>query len=64
MIARKILKKDFETYNDYEIKAISGKNMTLRFKDGKLSINDAQILRAEPAGYDGVIYIIDKVFIP
>jgi uncharacterized surface protein with fasciclin (FAS1) repeats len=64
VVARKMLRKDFEAYNEQEIKAISGRNLTVRFQKGNLSVDDAQILRIEPAGYDGVIYIIDKVLIP
>lgn len=62
VVARKLLIKDFINYNDLEIKAISGKNLTLSSKDGKLYIDDAQILHVKAAGYDGVIYLIDKVF--
>ena len=63
-IARKILKKDFETEQNREIKAISGRNLTIRSDKGKLSVDGAQILRIEPGGYDGVIYVIDKVLFP
>lgn len=64
VVARKMLKQDFETYSNREIKAISGRNLTIRAENGKLSVENAQILRTEPAGYDGVIYVIDKVLIP
>ena len=64
VVARKMLRKDFEAYEDQEIKAISGRNLTVHSHDGKLIINGAHILRIEPAGYDGIIYIIDKVLIP
>lgn len=64
VVAKKMLRKDFEAYNEQEIKAISGRNLTVRFQNGNLSVDDARILRIEPAGYDGVIYIIDKVLIP
>lgn len=61
VVATKILKKDFETHHDKEIKALSGRNLTLKSEDGNLSIEGAHIIRIEPAGYDGVIYIIDQV---
>lgn len=64
IVAKKILKKDFNDYNNLEIKAVSGRNLTLSSKNGKLFIDNVQILRAEPAGYDGVIYVIDKVLSP
>lgn len=64
LISKKILKKDFETYKKQEIKAISGRNLTINSENGKLTIDGAEIVRIEPAGYDGVIYIINKVLIP
>lgn len=64
VVARKILKNDFETYRNREIKAISGRNLTIGIRNGSLIVDDAQILRIEPAGYDGVIYIIDQVLLP
>ena len=64
VIAKKILKHDFETHRNREIKAISGRNLTIHSENGKLTVDGAQILRIEPGGYDGVIYIIDKVLIP
>ncbi len=64
VVAKKILRKDFEALEDQEIKAISGRNLMIHAHNGQLTVNGAQILRIEPAGYDGVIYIIDKVLIP
>lgn len=61
VIARKILRKDFIDNNDQEIKAISGRNLTLSYKNGQLYVDNIKILRAEPAGFDGVIYVIEKV---
>jgi uncharacterized surface protein with fasciclin (FAS1) repeats len=62
LVAQKLLRQDFT--NNTEVKAISGRNLSLENKNGKLFINNIEILRAEPAGYDGVIYIIDKVLTP
>lgn len=64
IIPRKILKKDFEEHKNQEIKAISGRNLTLSSKNGIPMIDEAQILRIEPAGYDGVIYVIDRLLLP
>ena len=61
VIARKILYRDFKENDNLEVKAISGKNLTLSSKDGQLFIENAQILNGEAEGYDGVIYLIDKV---
>jgi uncharacterized surface protein with fasciclin (FAS1) repeats len=61
VIARKILRNDFVDNSNQEVKAISGRNLTLSYKDGNLYVENIKILRAEPAGFDGVIYIIEKV---
>ena len=63
VVAIKILKSDFEKFNNKEIKAISGRNLTFRSKDGKFSVENANVLQIKPAGNDGVIYIIDKVLL-
>lgn len=62
--AKKVLKTDFDNQEDLTIKAISGKNITLKNANGRSTANNAQILRVEPAGHDGVIYIIDRVLTP
>lgn len=61
VVAKKLLKKDFQTYNNRAIKAISGRNLTLRINNDNLTIDNARILRMEPAGYDGVICVIDRI---
>lgn len=64
VVAQKILRKDFIDNNETEIKAISGHNLTLSYKEGNLYIDNVKILRVEPAGYNGVIYVIDQVLFP
>jgi uncharacterized surface protein with fasciclin (FAS1) repeats len=64
VVAKRILRSDFINNNNLEVKAISGRNLTLSYKNGNLYIDNILILRAEPAGLDGVIYIIDKVLAP
>jgi uncharacterized surface protein with fasciclin (FAS1) repeats len=64
VVARKLLEKDFTQSKSLEVKASSGKNLTLTSKNGHLFVNNSRILRIEPAGYDGVMYIVDKVLYP
>ncbi len=64
LVPAKLLNKDFRDYNHLEIKAISGKNLTLSSKNENLFIDDVQILRSEAAGNNGIIYVIDKVLHP
>jgi uncharacterized surface protein with fasciclin (FAS1) repeats len=61
LVAKKFLKKDLIEQSNKEIKAISGRNLRIRSDQGKISIDNAKIIEIEPAGYDGVIYIIDQV---
>lgn len=61
VIGKKLLRQDFETHNNQEVKAISGRNLTLTSKNGKLFIDDAQVIDIDPAAYQGVIILIDKV---
>lgn len=61
VIAKKLLKQDFETYKNKEVKAISGRNLTLSTKNGKLFLDDAQVIDIDPAAYQGVIILINKV---
>lgn len=64
VVSQKILRKDFIDNNETEIKAISGRNLTLSYKEGNLYIENVKILRVEPAGHNGVIYVIDQVLTP
>lgn len=64
VVAQKILRKDFIDNNETEIKALSGRNLTLSYKEGNLYIDQVKILRVEPAGHNGVIYVIDQVLVP
>ncbi len=61
IVAKKILKNDFMDNNGSEIKALSGRNLTLEYKNEVMFIDGVRILRSEPAGYNGIIYILDGV---
>jgi uncharacterized surface protein with fasciclin (FAS1) repeats len=63
LVPKKILPHQFADNNQLEVKTNSGKNLTLVTKGNKLYVDNIQILGAEAAGFDGVIYIIDKVLI-
>lgn len=64
VVKKKLLNKDFNDRNNLEVKALSGRNLTLTSREGKLYIDNVLILRAEPAGNDGIIYIIDEILGP
>lgn len=42
---------------------VDGGNVTLHLKDGKVMVNDANVIATVPAS-NGIIYVIDKVLLP
>jgi uncharacterized surface protein with fasciclin (FAS1) repeats len=62
VVAQEILKNNFQDKKK-DFKTIGGHNLNLDNKDGKLTVDGAQVLRNEAAGNDGVIYIIDRVLL-
>ncbi|WP_068470821.1 fasciclin domain-containing protein [Candidatus Protochlamydia phocaeensis] len=60
VVAQKILKKDF----NQAVKTLNGHNLTLQAKGDDLTVNGIRVLRTEPAGDNGIIYIIDQVLMP
>lgn len=61
LIPKKLLKEDFVKLNNKDVKAISGKSLTLTITNGHLTVGNARVLLIEPGGYDGVILVIDRV---
>lgn len=62
VISQQILKQNFT--DEDEIKTIGGMNLKLKSENGVLFINHARVLRIEPAGRNGIIYIIDQLLLP
>lgn len=60
LVPQKILRQDFNK----PFKTLAGKNLQITQHDNYLSVGNARILLAEPAGKNGVIYVIDRVLIP
>lgn len=42
---------------------VNGKNVTIGYKDGKMTVNDANVIGTVPAS-NGIVYVIDKVLLP
>lgn len=61
IVGTKILKQSFSDQDSLTFKTISGKLLTLSVNNGLLFVEKSQILSIEPAGKDGVIYVIDRV---
>ncbi len=62
IVAGKVLAKD--VVNLKSAKALSGKELAIAVKDGKVFVNNAQIIKTDILGSNGVIHVIDTVLIP
>ncbi len=47
-----------------KVKTLQGEEFTVAIKDGKVSINGANVTAADLAGTNGVIHVIDAVLMP
>ena len=45
------------------LKQVNGDNVTVGLKDGKFTVNGANVLATIPAS-NGIIYVIDAVLLP
>lgn len=62
IVAGKVLAKD--VVNLDSAKALNGGELEIEVKDGKVYINDAQVIKTDVLGKNGVIHVIDTVLIP
>jgi uncharacterized surface protein with fasciclin (FAS1) repeats len=62
IVAGKVLAKD--VVNLKSAKALNGKELAIAVKDGKVFVNNAQIIKTDILGSNGVIHVIDTVLIP
>ncbi len=47
-----------------EAETLSGKSIKVKVRDGKVYINDAQVIQADVMTSNGVIHVIDTVLLP
>jgi uncharacterized surface protein with fasciclin (FAS1) repeats len=47
-----------------EAATVNGANITIHVKDGKVMINDAEVVTADVVTDNGVIHVINKVIMP
>ncbi len=62
IVAGKVLAKD--VVNLDSAKALNGGELEIEVKDGKVYINDSQVIKTDVLGKNGVIHVIDTVLIP
>jgi uncharacterized surface protein with fasciclin (FAS1) repeats len=62
IVAGKVLAKD--VVNLDSAKALNGGELEIEVDDNKVYINDAQVIKTDVLGKNGVIHVIDTVLIP
>lgn len=45
-------------------KTVNGKELSLKVDDGKVTVNDANVIKTDVAASNGVIHVIDAVMLP
>ena len=43
-------------------KTVNGKELSIKVDDGKVTVNDANVIKTDVAASNGVIHVIDTVF--
>lgn len=63
VVARQLLRSDFahKGQEGEAIKTLSGERIRLKNENGQLTVNDIRIISVQPAGRQGVIYVIDRL---
>ena len=60
----KLESKDVSKLNGQEIKMLNGKPAKIEVKNGKVYINNAQIIQKDIVASNGIIHVIDAVLVP
>ena len=62
VVAGKVMAQDVVKLKS--AKTVNGKDVTITVKDGKVEVNNAQVVKTDIATSNGVIHVIDTVLIP
>ncbi len=62
VVAGKVMAKDVVTLK--EAKTVNGQMLTIAVKDGKVMVNNANVVKTDVAASNGVIHVIDAVLLP
>jgi len=46
------------------VKTVNGKELSIKVDDGKVTVNDAKVIKTDVAASNGVIHVIDTVLLP
>jgi uncharacterized surface protein with fasciclin (FAS1) repeats len=61
VIAGKVMAADVKTMS---AKTVNGKELNIKVEDGKVTVNDANVVKTDIAASNGVIHVIDTVLLP
>lgn len=61
VVPGKVMAADVKTMT---VKAVSGKELSIKVEDGKVTVNDATVVKTDIAASNGVIHVIDSVVLP
>ena len=64
VVAGKVLAADAVKLDGQSVKTVQGKTATIKVKDGSVYIGGAKVVKADIAGSNGVIHVIDTVILP
>ncbi|MFZ4635484.1 MAG: fasciclin domain-containing protein [Saprospiraceae bacterium] len=62
VVAGKVMSTDLS--DGMKAKTVNGEEITIHLKDGKVLINDAEVVSADIETSNGVIHVINKVIMP
>jgi uncharacterized surface protein with fasciclin (FAS1) repeats len=61
VVAGKVMAADVKTMM---AKTVNGKELDIKVDDGKVTVNDAKVIKTDVAASNGVIHVIDTVILP
>jgi uncharacterized surface protein with fasciclin (FAS1) repeats len=61
VVAGKVMAADVKTM---QAKTVNGKELDIKVADGKVTVNNAKVIKTDVAASNGVIHVIDTVLLP
>jgi uncharacterized surface protein with fasciclin (FAS1) repeats len=61
VVPGKVMAADLKTMM---VQTVNGKDLSIKVDDGKVTVNDANVIKADVAASNGVIHVIDTVLLP
>ena len=64
VVAGNVLAADVVKLDGKMVKTVNGQEVKITVKDGKVMVNDANVITVDVKASNGVIHVIDKVILP